>query len=171
MIETPNERCEQMTKEDFAQRVTDMEATMHRISYSILQNPHDQADAIQESILRAWNKLPSLREDKFFQTWIIRILINVCRDMFQKKKHECPSEDVRVASPDLPDGVMMEAFAELDSKYRLTIVLHYVEGYTTKEISRIMRVPDGTVKFRLSRGRELLRQILTEGKINNGYAH
>lgn len=159
-----------MTKREFSERITDMEDTMYRVSYSVLKNPHDQADAIQETILKAWWKLDSLREDQYFQTWVIRILMNVCRDMARKKHRECPSEHIEVEAPPTADGAMMEALSELDEKYRLTIVLHHVEGYTTKEVARIMRVPEGTVKFRLARGRKLLKEILTEENSHHEYA-
>lgn len=159
-----------MNKDEFAAKVTALEGTMYRVSYSMLKNPYDQADAIQESILRAWEKLASLREEEYFQTWILRILMNVCRDFMKKNRNEYPSEEVAVVVPEISDGVMLEALAALDEKYRMTIVLHHVEGYTTREVSRIMRVPDGTVKFRLARGRMLLKAQLLLGGNEHEYA-
>ncbi len=159
-----------MSKDEFAARVTALEGTMYRVSYSMLKNPHDQADAIQESIARAWKKLASLREEAYFQTWILRILLNVCRDFIKKRKQECPLDEVEAVAPAISDGVMMEALAALDEKYRMTIVLHHVEGYTTREVSRMMRVPEGTVKFRLTRGRALLRELLAQGGDEHEYA-
>lgn len=143
---------------------------MFRVSYSMLKNPHDQADAIQESIVRAWKKLATLREDAYFQTWILRILMNVCHDMIKKRSREYPSEAIEVAVPENADGEMMEALAQLEEKYRMTIVLHHVEGYTTREVSRMMGVPEGTVKFRLTRGRALLKALLTQGGDTHEYA-
>ena len=60
---------------------------------------------------------------------------------------------------------LFKAFHELREKYRLPMVLHYVEGYKVEEIARMMRQPEGTIKSRLMRGRKLLREIL-DGEVS-----
>lgn len=154
-----------MTRDDFVARTLALEATLYRISYSIVGNPHDQADAVQETIARALQRLHTLRKEEYFGTWMVRILINVCNDLLKKRGREMPMESIEVSLPDRSDTGMAEALAKLEPKYRLTIVLHHIEGYTTREIAQMMRTPEGTVKFRLTRGRALLQELLREGGI------
>lgn len=152
-----------MTKEAFAEQVVLMQDVLYRISYSMLQNPNDQADAVQESLRRALQKRETLRHDEYLQTWLIRILINVCNDMMRRRAREIPVEEIRAALPPESDHVVVEALAQIDVRFRLPLTLHHIEGYTTKEIARILRIPEGTVKTRLARGRRYLKEILQEG--------
>ena len=152
-----------MTKEAFAERVVAMQDVLYRVSYSLLQNPHDQADAVQECIGRGLQRCGSLREEKYLQTWLIRILINTCHDTLRRRKREGPAETIEVIAPPQSDRDVVEALAALDPKVRLPLVLHYIEGYATREVAEMLRVPEGTVKWRLSSGRKLLRELLEEG--------
>lgn len=152
-----------MTREDFAGKVLPMDGMLYRVSYSLLGNPHDQADAVQECMARALQKIHTLRDERYLRTWVTRILLNACYDLLRKRQRELPTEALEVVSPPQGDGEMVEALAALDAKFRVTIVLHHIEGYTTREIAQIMQVPEGTVKFRLSRGRALLKEILMKG--------
>lgn len=156
-----------MTRETFAERVVQMQDVLYRVSYSILQNPHDQADAVQECIGRALQRCESLREEKYLQTWLIRILINTCHDTLRRRKREYPAETIEVTAPPQSDREVVDALAALEPKTRLPLVLHYIEGYTTREVADMLRVPEGTVKWRLSRGRKLLRELLEEGGLRH----
>lgn len=152
-----------MTKERFAEQVVAMQDVLYRISYSMMQNPADQADAVQECIRRALQRQATLRQDAYMQTWMVRILINVCNDMLKKRAREVPTEDmVAAVPPPESDSELVEALSALDVRFRLPVVLHYIEGYTTKEIAKLLRIPEGTVKTRLARGRHYLRENLEE---------
>ena len=153
----------EMTKNEFAAQVVSLQDTLYRVSYSLLPNPYDQDDAVQETIRIALQKRETLREDRYLKTWIIRILIHVCYGLLRKKKKELPTETIEVVVPPTSDGTVVEALLKLEERFRLPLVLHHIEGYTTKEVSRILRVPEGTVKGRLVRGRDLLRIALLEG--------
>lgn len=153
-----------MNKEAFAEQVVKLQDVLYRVSYSLLQNPSDQADAVQECLRRALQKRESLRQPDYLQTWLIRILINVCHDTLRKRKREIPSEDVyAVVPPPESDHAVVEALAQLDVRFRLPLVLHHIEGYTTREVAQMLRIPEGTVKTRLARGRRYLKDILEEG--------
>lgn len=160
-----------MTKEDFAQKVVTLQDTLFRVSYSLLPNRYDQEDAVQESIRIALQKLDSLREEKYFSTWMIRILIHECYNMLRKKKREFPAEEIPGSLPPDGDREVIEALMQLDIKLRLPIVLNYVEGYTVREIAQMMRLPESTVKTRMARGRTLARAILEEGGMGHEAAY
>ena len=152
-----------MTKAEFAERIVALEDTLYRVSFSLLPNRYDQEDAVQECIKNALQKRETLREERFFSTWVIRILINECYSLLRKGKREVPTEDIAPYLPDDGDGEVMEALMRLEVKLRLPIILSYVEGYTIREIARMLRVPENTIKSRMARGRKLARDILDEG--------
>ena len=74
-----------MTKDVFIKEVRDAEAMLYHISKSILKNDSDCGDAVQETILKAYEKLPTLKKEKYFRTWITKILINECNGILRKR--------------------------------------------------------------------------------------
>ena len=76
-----------MTKDVFIKEVRDAESMLYHISKSILKNDSDCGDAVQETILKAYEKLPTLKKEKYFRTWITRILINECKGILRKRKN------------------------------------------------------------------------------------
>lgn len=154
-----------MTREDFETNIIEMQDKLYRISYGILQNPVDQADAVQECIAKAFAKRNALRNDEYMQTWVIRILINVCNDMLKKRKREFPVDELPVVIPPTGNRDMIEAFSEVEEKLRIPLILYHIEGYKTKEISRLLHTPESTVKGRLAKGRSKLKGILEKGEL------
>ncbi len=151
-----------MTREAFEDAVVSLLGVLHSVSYSLLPNPEDQADAVQECVRKALQKRETLREDRFLKTWLIRILVNECYTILRGKKRIFSTDSVEIVAPPQADGTVFEALMQLEEKYRLPIVLHHIEGYKTQEIARILRIPEGTVKGRLARGRTRLQAILVE---------
>ncbi|MDO4320907.1 MAG: sigma-70 family RNA polymerase sigma factor [Lachnospiraceae bacterium] len=133
--------------------------SMYKTSRAILTNEEDAADAVSETILTCWEKLSQLENPSYFRTWMTRILINKCNDILRRKEKlffteempEIPSQDTGYLNAE-----WNEALKSLDEKYRLVIMLYYVEGYKTSEISAILEIPESTVRTRLARGRQRL---------------
>lgn len=150
-----------MTKEAFAQSIVAMQETLYRVAYSILPQAADREDAVQECIRLAWQKQGSLREERYLQTWVIRILIHECYALLRRRKREVLTDDLpgRDIPPDA-DLRLHDLFLSLDDKTRLPAVLYYIEGYETKEIAQMLHIPAGTVKSRLHRARAQLRAEL-----------
>ena len=151
-----------MTKDEFDRQVVSLLDALHSVSYSLLQNPEDQADAVQECIKKALIKRDSLREDRYLKTWLVRILINECHNIGRAKKRSTPFAEIEVMAPPQANPVLFEALGMLEEHFRLPVVLHHIAGYSTREIAKILRVPEGTIKYRLVRGRTLLEKIMTE---------
>ena len=152
-----------MNKNDFAEQVTAAEATLYHISKSILKNDCDCADAVQETIVTAYSKLHSLKDERFFKTWLCRILINECYKIYRANKRVVPLEDymeVELPSEKYDELGLFDAIMGLKTDLRLVIVLHYIEGFRTIKMAEILRIPEGTVKSRLSRARLELRSVL-----------
>lgn len=141
--------------------------TMYKVARSVLRSDDDAADAIQDTILCCWEKIGQLKEGKYFKTWMIRILINKCNDILRAKQRYVSEEGMpEPAAFDRHfDNVEWnEALKTLDEKYRLVIMLYYVEGFKTSEISQLLDMPESTVRTRLSRGREKIAVIYQTGK-------
>jgi len=151
-----------MTDNEFTERLADMREVMYRVSYSQLSQACDRDDAVQETLLKAWGKRKKLKDERFMQTWIIRILINECHNIQRKKKWVTVSDELqeRIAPPEA-NAELHDALFMLDEKLRAPVVLHYIEGFRIDEIAEILHLPQGTVASRMSRARKELRQILS----------
>ncbi|WP_028778213.1 RNA polymerase sigma factor [Shimazuella kribbensis] len=144
--------------ESFVALITSMEQSLYRISSSILQNDADCADAIQETIIKAYSSIDKLREPQFFQTWLIRILINQCNKMINQRKKVMPliqAENHSILT-DFTQVEIQEAIHRLEEPLRLVTVLYYIEDLSVKSIADLLECPEGTVKSRLSRARSIL---------------
>ena len=152
------------------------------ICFRMIGNRHEAEDMAQEAFIRAYINISRFNTDLKFSTWLYRIATNLCIDRLRKKKPdyyldaEVTGTDgltmySQVATDtDLPEDnlVSMElaetierAILRLPEKYRTVIVLKYIEELSLKEISEILDIPVGTVKTRIHRGREALRQQLS----------
>lgn len=150
-----------MTQAEFDGRVVAMQDTLYRISATLLRQQCDREDAVQGTIEKALRGRERLRDDRALEKWLARILINECYALLRKRKRETLYEDLperETAADANPD--LYRLFTSLSEKYRLPMVLYYVEGYTVEEIARMLRMPKGTLKSRLHRGRKLLRGSL-----------
>ena len=152
-----------MDSREFAERVEAMQGALYRVAYGLLLNRADCADAVQDALLRAWEKRRTLKDEAFFGTWLTRILINECYAVLRRRKTALPIDALpEPAAPPDADPALHDAIARLDEKLRLPIVLYYMEGYAVKDIARMLRLPAGTVKTRLARARALLRLQLSD---------
>ena len=153
-----------MTREDFADRVTAAKGRLYRIARGYLRQEADCLDAISETIARAWQKLVTLREERYFDTWLTRILIRECINIQRRQKRVMLMEKLPEADAAGENDALCAALDELPQKLRTVVVLHYMEGYAVDEIARILRTPRGTVCSRLKTARERLRALLEEGE-------
>lgn len=148
-----------MDKQRFTELVLEAENTLYRVAWSILGNDADCQDAVQEAVLRAWERLDSLREPRYFRTWLIRILIRECCRLRRAGGRFVPLE----SRPELPApdrGAVWQEIQALPEPLRLPVVLHYVEGYGVAKVGELLGLPAGTVKSRLSKARRVLRMEL-----------
>jgi len=154
-----------MTDDEFIKRLTAMREAIYRVSCAQLQRACDRDDAVQETLLKAWINRHKLRDERYMQTWVTRILINECHNIHRRQKRESANqeltEQIPVADPDVETNAeLYDALLRLDRKLRLPVVLHYIEGYHIKEISKILGIPKGTVLWRLSKARKELGLML-----------
>jgi RNA polymerase sigma-70 factor, ECF subfamily len=155
-----------MDKQFFINEVKSAERNLYRIARSYLPSDTDAADAVQEALTRAWAKRGTLHEPEYFRTWLTRIVINVCKSAIRRRGRVQLMADV--PEPPVKTHVhthysaLRDALQALDVKYRVPLILFYLDGYSLKEIAKMMVLPQGTVKNRLFRAREKLRTQLQE---------
>lgn len=151
-------------EEAFVQLMDAQTENMYKIAKSILRNDEDAADVMAETVLTCWEKLDTLKKDSYFKTWLIRILMNKCYDLIRERERLAGKDQVQEQSSwekgyERAEWEMVMQF--LDEKYRLVLLLYYVENLKIREIGQILQLPLSTVKTRLVRGR---RQLAAELK-------
>ncbi len=148
-----------MTHEEFAVRIVGMQGTLYRVACSILKQPCDREDAVQSCIERAWRNQQKLRDESRLEAWVTRILINECYGILRAHKRETPVETLpENPAPAGCDIDLYRFFSSLPDKLRVPMVLYYLEGYDVRTIASMLRLPEGTVKARLKRGRDKMKQ-------------
>ena len=141
--------------------------TMRRVAYGYLGNDEDVADAIQDTILAAYESLHTLQKQEHFKTWLVRILINNCTKIWRQNKRNVGWEDgshsERIPDTDRgrADVEFRELLINLPEDSRVVFQLYYGEQFTTKEIAVVLDMKESTVKSKLHRGREQLRAELS----------
>ena len=159
-----------MTREELGQLIISSEQQLYATAKTILYNDQDCADAIQESIVKAFSKIHTLKRDHYAKTWLIRILINECYNITRqnsKKKYleETQIEILEQSGNNHDYSELYKAVNNLKEELRVPVVLYYVEDFRIKEIARILEISEGTVQKRLARAREKLKNMICLGGI------
>ena len=146
-----------------------------RTSYMYLKDLQKAEDAFQEVFCKIYKKYGSFRGDSSEKTWIIRITINVCKDILRSSwiKRVLLTDKIGAQSDlsDVEGKIVKEdesrrLFAEVTSlpkSYKEVMILYYYHEFDTAEISKTLNIAEGTVRSRLHRGREILRNKLGGG--------
>ncbi|PWW20010.1 RNA polymerase sigma (SigW) subunit [Cytobacillus oceanisediminis] len=177
-------RIKQVLKGDqdaYADVVEIYKDKVFQICYRMLGNRHEAEDIAQEAFLRAYVNISSFNIELKFSTWLYRIATNLCIDRIRKKKpdyyldaevagtdglnmYSQIASDTRLPEDDVESLELQETIqreiSKLPEKYRSVIVLKYIEELSLNEISETLDLPLGTVKTRIHRGREALRNQL-----------
>lgn len=141
-----------------------------RMCYLCLRDAALAEDAVQETFLKAYLTMPSLRAQRYEKTWLMRIAINTCRDM--RRSRWFRYVDRRVTPETLPqaaepfeekDEALTLALMKLPERCREIVVLHYYQQLSIAEIARMLNVSASTVSTQLSRGKKKLRAALERG--------
>lgn len=142
--------------------------SLYIVARGILNSEYDIEDAIQSTILKAYEKILYLRNEEFFKTWLTRILINECNNIIRKNKKITYIEDSQINNESYEDKYknldLIKAMNKLSSDLKITMWLFYFNDMSIEEISNTLKIPKGTVKSRLNRGREKLYNIMSEGE-------
>ena len=158
------EEVSTLDEQAFELAVRRLQARMYRTAVSILWNDEDAADAIQEAILRAWQKRRSLKNPEAFDAWLTRILLNECRNIQRKNRFRTLPLEAEPAVAEAPDLGLRDALRRLPEKYRTPLLLHALDGYSVTEVAQMLRVPESTARGRVYQGRKQLKILLEEAE-------
>jgi RNA polymerase sigma-70 factor (ECF subfamily) len=145
---------------------------VYNLAYRITGNHEDASDAAQDAFVRAYQALARFREDAAFSTWLHRIATNAALDLVRRRPAVPPVElPVHHPAPDDPerDAARREigrrvqaALANIPAEFRAAVVLRDLQGLSYEDVARVLKIPVGTVRSRISRGRDALRAQLTD---------
>lgn len=151
----------------FTQLVETYQKPLLNLCYMNLHDRAQAEDAVQEAFLKAWRALPSFRGDSTEKTWLMRIAINVCRDMqrsawFTRLNRFITPEDLPDTAEEAPDDTLADAIMRLPTKYREVILLYYDQNMTMPEIAQALEIHASSVSRRLKTACAKLRSVLGE---------
>ncbi|WP_235473594.1 sigma-70 family RNA polymerase sigma factor [Lysinibacillus macroides] len=154
-------------EEAFYQLIEQEQHKLYRMAYVYVQNENDAIEVFQQTIIRAYEGLPQLKEPRYFATWLTRIMINCCKTYMAKKNTIQLVEpqslaDLNSTSPTYIEEELdlWQALCQLEDKYKTVLLLRFYQDYSVKDIAVILQCPEGTVKTHIRRGLQALRQQL-----------
>jgi RNA polymerase sigma-70 factor (ECF subfamily) len=179
------ECCLLGNREEFSKLIDKYKNMVYNLTYRMCNNLDDAEDLSQEAFLRAFQSLSRFNPAYKFSTWLYQITLNIVRDRFKKKSLNYLSLDAPIETEDSkiyqqhsdsngtsnPEEIFTQqeksksierAILSLPLTYREVVVLRHLQGLSYSEISSILKIPTGTVKIRLYRARQTLKEILNE---------
>ena len=148
-------------------QMQDQLVPLYRLSLSILRSQADAQDAVQQGMLRAWEKRRQVSDEGKARAWLTRIIINECRNIQRKRMRVFPVAEMPegMHEHETRNEILKEAMDALDEKLRTPLLLHYMDGFSEKEIAGILGIPTTTVKSRMHRARKALQAGLSDAEV------
>ena len=163
-----------MTKEQLGVLILDCERQLYSTAKTILYSDQDCADAIQDTIVKAFSKNSNIEKMiKYARTWLIRILINECYTILRKSSklisldmmdEQTKAEKIMMTKEKADYSELYQAINALKEELRLPVILYYIEDFNIREIAQILDITEGAVQKRLARARGKLRCNLRESE-------
>lgn len=153
-----------MNDEIFFSRIEKIKVKLYKIAYPYFNSESMAVDMVDEAIYQAYLKRRQLKQEEYMETWLIRILMNLCKTRYNKYKkqtgiEEIPEEATYAEYENLP---LKEAISKLPQQYKEVIVMKYFGGYTIAEIGKLLDIPQGTIATRMRKALEMLRLDMEE---------
>ncbi|MBA4495314.1 sigma-70 family RNA polymerase sigma factor [Paenactinomyces guangxiensis] len=158
-VEAEVKLAQKGNRDAFVHFIRYYQGSLYRVAKAILNLDEDCADAIQDTVLSAYQSIHKLRQPAYAKTWLIRILINQCYQILRKRKKIISIQEIRdipAVSRESELIELKEEIEQLEEPLRMVIILHYFEDLPVKEIAGVLGIPEGTVKSRLHRARQAL---------------
>lgn len=145
---------------------------LYRTAYVLVKSPADADDAVQETFIRIFQSLHTYDPNRPFRPWLHRILLNVCKDLWRRRKwFFLPIEQAYDLRDNLqgPEDTMIQdeelarlaqAIRELSPKHQAVVVLYFLNDMRISDVAEVVGVPEGTVKSRLHHAIRALRKRL-----------
>ncbi|HFE9702494.1 TPA: sigma-70 family RNA polymerase sigma factor [Clostridium perfringens] len=159
-------------KESFGILIKNNKEYLYKMAFLYVKDEQDALEVIHETVYRAFLNIEKLKKAKFFNTWITRILINVSIDFLKKKgKNEMLDEStpIRKERYEISTEEKLDLYNAIDllnDNYKTVIIMMYFNDMKIKDISKVMEIPENTVKTYLRRAKQALGEVLKEGYLN-----
>lgn len=170
------EKCKDSDTNAFENLILIYEAKIYNLCFYILKNKEDALDASQEVCIKIYKSISKFKGDSKFSTWVYRVTYNTCIDHVKKRKDDIPYDDFINSENNMEnkiDGIIesrelkheiKSCIMKLNEDFRTIVILRDIDGLSYQEIATILKIEVGTVKSRLSRARDTLKNEL----IKNG---
>jgi RNA polymerase sigma factor (sigma-70 family) len=144
---------------------------VYAICFRYVGDINETKEVVQDIFLKAFTKLSQYDGAQSFRTWIRKIAVNTCIDLFRTKARELPTNDLEdglyvmeTAQPlaELDTDYLLEYISRLPTAYRITFNLYAVEGYAYAEIADMLNIQKGTVSSNIAKARIHLQKMITE---------
>ena len=158
-------------KNAFTDIILQIRNDLYKIAKTRISSDDDIEDLIQDTMIETYKHIKKLREPEKFRMWVIKILINKCNKLYKKKYRK----DISIDEYNLENYIILNNQKDIEDdlnfyylikylKYeeRIVLVLHYMEQYSVKDISKILKTNENTIKTHLYRAREKIKERLKE---------
>lgn len=151
-----------MTELEYLERAELARGKLYRAALLTLGSEAAAVDAVDEAVYKGYLSYRKLRQPQYFETWLVRILVNVCRDELRRRKRELAVEALPESAQEEFDALpLKEAIRRLPPPLRDVIILRYFTGLTLEETAQALELPRGTVSTRQRKALALLKLDLT----------
>lgn len=133
---------------------------LFRLCLITLGNVSDAEDVVQETMIKYLQKAPVFENEQHEKAWLIKVATNKCRDMLRYRNNHplVDVEEIVELTKDTNDSDIIDALMTLPERYRIVLVLYYVEEYSVKEIAGFLGKSTSAIKMRLQKGRRMLKE-------------
>ncbi len=158
-------------KNAFTDIILQIRNDLYKIAKTRISSDDDIEDLIQDTMIETYKHIKKLREPERFKMWVIKILVNKCNKLYKKKYRN----DISIDEYNMENYIILNSQKDIEDdlnfyylikklKYeeRIVLVLHYMEQYSVKDISKILKINENTVKTHLFRARERIKKDLNE---------
>ena len=150
-------------RQEFAALVQAHSRALFRAARALLDSDAAAEDAVGEAVLLAWQAFPRLRRRESARAWLLKITVNCAYDQRRRARPTVPLEEAACAAAPVQEPLgLWELVQALPEEQRMAVTLYYYDGLSVGEIAQVLGAPQGTVKSRLSRGRDKLWERLRE---------
>lgn len=165
-------KAQKGNKEAFTELIYEIRHDLYKIARCRLSCEDDIEDAVQETMIEAFKNIKKLKKEESYKKWIIKILVNKCNRIYSKSKNKNISfENLELDNTyshsenyeELDNIDFYMILKDLNYDERMVLTLFYLEDYSIKEISKTLKTNENTIKTRLKRGKEKIKNKFLKG--------
>ena len=166
------------SEEAFSQIIISMECNLYKIAKMRLDCEDDINEAVQETIIQTFKSIKKINKPYSFKTWITKVLINNCNKIYRKRKNskimQYNDNEEKIIDIEANNSIeklnsnvdFFFLIKKLNYNERMALTLYYLEDLSTKEISIILKESESTIRNRISRARNKLKELINGGVYN-----